>query len=109
MTPAQFRKVALSLPDVVEGEHQGHPDFRAGGRVFATLHPDGEWGMVKLPLDEQARLCAARPDVIVPANGAWGRAGCTNVLLAKVTTAVVRDALTQAWQAATAGKPPRRR
>jgi hypothetical protein len=31
------------------------------------------------------------------------------VRLAKVTVAIVRDALTMAWQAATTGKPPRRR
>lgn len=109
MTPAQFRQAALALPEVVEGEHQGHPDFRAGGRVFATLHADGEWGMVKVPPGEQASLTQAQPGVFVPANGAWGRAGCTNVLLAKASLGVVKDALTQAWQAATAGRPPRRR
>ena len=109
MTPAQFRKAALALPDVVEGEHHDHPDFRAGGRVFASLHPDGARAMVKLPPTEQARLVAASPDVWAPANGAWGRAGCTMVVLAAVRVAVVRDALTLAWQAATAGKPKRRR
>lgn len=109
MTPAQFRKAALALPDVVEGEHQGHPDFRAGGRVFATLLADGARGMVKLPAADQARLVAGNPRAFEPASGAWGRAGSTYVLLAEVAVAVVEDALTLAWQAATAGRPPRRR
>jgi hypothetical protein len=109
VTPAQFRKAALSLPDVVEGEHQDHPDFRTGGRVFATLHADGEWGMVKLPLGDQAQLLAAQPGVFVAANGAWGRAGCTNVRLAKATVAIVQDALTIAWQAAAKRVPTKRR
>ena len=37
MTAAQFRKIALSFPEAVEAAHMGHPDFRVGGRIFATL------------------------------------------------------------------------
>jgi len=33
MTPAQFRKIALSLPNTEEAEHVGHPDFRCGARA----------------------------------------------------------------------------
>ena len=32
----------------------GHPDFRVGGKIFATLGPEGDWGMVKVGPDEQA-------------------------------------------------------
>ena len=31
MTPAGFRKIALSLKGATEGAHRGHADFRAGG------------------------------------------------------------------------------
>ena len=49
LTVAGFRRVALSLPEVTEEAHMGHPDFRVRGRIFATLGaPDAEWGMVKL-------------------------------------------------------------
>ncbi len=27
MTPNDFRRIALSMPDVVEASHMGHPDF----------------------------------------------------------------------------------
>ena len=37
MTPDQFRRLALSFPDTSEHSHMGHPDFRAGGKIFATL------------------------------------------------------------------------
>ena len=41
MTATQFRKLALSLPDVVESSHQAHPDFRVLNKIFATLgYPD---------------------------------------------------------------------
>jgi hypothetical protein len=102
MTPEQFRRAALALPGAVEGEHHGHPDFRAHGRLFASLHPDGEHAMVKVPVAVQQSLLAAPSDCCVPAAGAWGRAGCTMVRLADAPLAVVRDALTEAWQFAAA-------
>jgi hypothetical protein len=61
MTPAAFGKIALSLDGAVEGAHGGHADFRAGGKVFATLgYPGKDWGMVKLA-PEQQMLVAASP------------------------------------------------
>jgi hypothetical protein len=105
MTPAQFRRAALALPEVVEGEHHGHPDFRAHGRVFASLHPDGERAMVKVPAAVQQQLVALAGGVAAPAAGAWGRAGCTMLRLAAMDASRVEDALAQAWQfAATAGQ-----
>jgi hypothetical protein len=32
MTAAEFRRIALSLPEVIEASHMGHADFRVGGR-----------------------------------------------------------------------------
>jgi hypothetical protein len=41
MSSNRFRLIALGLSGVVEGSHQGHPDFRVGKRIFATLgYPD---------------------------------------------------------------------
>ena len=57
----------------------GHPDFRANGRIFATLHPGERTGMVKLTPDEQRAFMRDHPDVFEPSSGAWGRQGCTTV------------------------------
>lgn len=54
--------------------------------------------MVKLPPEEQKRLMELEPDVFSPANGAWGRAGCTIVQLAGADVATVKDALQLAWK-----------
>lgn len=55
MSSNRFRPVALSLPGVIEGSHQGHADFRAGKRFFATLgYPDQEWGMLMLTPEQQS-------------------------------------------------------
>ena len=75
-----------------------HPDFRVGGKVFATLgYPDREWAMVKLRPDQQADFVDAAPDTFVPAKGAWGRGGATTVRLAAASPKLVRVALHTAW------------
>ena len=33
MTAAEFRRLALSLPEAEEGALMDHPDFRAGGKI----------------------------------------------------------------------------
>jgi len=106
MTPAAFRRIALSLPGAVEGAHMGHADFRADGKVFATLGwPDKDWGMVKLAPELQDAVVSAEPDAFKPANGAWGRQGSTMVCLAKVDAATLKDAIKSAWQGVSAAKP----
>ena len=98
MTPNQFRRIALGMQDAVEGEHMAHPDFRVGGRIFATIHPDGKQGMVKLTPDQQRELMAAHPKMFVPAAGAWGRSGCTMVQFAAADHDIAGEAMTLAWQ-----------
>jgi hypothetical protein len=101
MTPDDFRKLALRLPEVVEQQHQGHPDFRIHGKVFATLGwPDSAWGMVKLPIQEQEKRTAAQPSVFEAASGAWGRRGSTKIRLAGATPSAVEQALLAAWHQA---------
>ena len=99
MTAEQFRRLALSLPEAYSGTHQGHEDLRVGGKVFATLgYPDARWGMVKLTPDEQTSFIASDGELFVPVKGAWGRRGCTNVLLKKATKARLFPALLAAWR-----------
>lgn len=98
MSQSRFRKIALSLPDAVEGAHQGHADFRIGNRIFATLgYPDDAWGMVKLTPEQQAMVVEAEPDIFRPVPGGWGKGGSTNVRLAKADPATLRSALKMAW------------
>jgi hypothetical protein len=99
MTPADFRKIALSLPETSESAHMDHPDFRVGGKIFATLgYPDNEHGMVILPPEEQARLVETYPKIFTPAKGAWGRRGSTSVRLEGVDEATLRSAIEIAWR-----------
>ena len=77
----------------------GHPDFRVGGKIFATLgYPDARWAMVKLTPEQQAAFIRDFPEIFVPENGAWGRAGSTRVTFSKATDEIVGEAMTLAWQ-----------
>jgi len=105
MTTEDFRQIALSFPGAIEKAHMNHPDFRANGKIFATLHyPDDGWAMVKLPPDQQQSFIELQPSAFVPVKGAWGRQGATNVRLRIVKEDSLRAALTLAFQHASQKK-----
>lgn len=110
VTVKDFRRMALGLKGAEEGAHMGHPDFRAHGRIFASLH-SAERGTVKLTPSQQAEFVAAAPESFVPESGAWGRQGYTRVLLASVDEETLGEAMTLAWRnsaTAASSSPPRR-
>ncbi|HTH47627.1 MAG TPA: MmcQ/YjbR family DNA-binding protein [Candidatus Limnocylindria bacterium] len=99
MTADTFRRLALALPGAAESAHMNHPDFRVGGKIFATLgYPDGSWGMIKLAPAQQAEFLLRAPKMFQPVRGAWGRQGSTNVHLPSARVAVVREAMAAAWR-----------
>lgn len=99
MSANRFRRAALGLPEVVEGFHHGHADFRVGKRVFATLgYPDNDWGMVQLTPEQQTMLVDVEPEIFRPVPGGWGKRGSTNVRLGKADAATLKRALTLAWE-----------
>jgi hypothetical protein len=98
MTADGFRRMALALPEALESSHHDHPDFRVRGRIFATLgYPTAEWAVVIVSPSDQRRLSRGNPAVFVPVGGAWGRAGSTQVRLARAPATSVREALKAAW------------
>ena len=109
MTADDFRRIALGFTGALEGAHMGHPDFRAGGRIFATLHSGDKTGMVKLTPEQQREFVAAHPAMFEPEVGAWGRQGCTRVHLRATDAEVLGEAMTLAWQSVSAPRPARPR
>jgi len=99
MTEDDFRKLALSFPAVVESAHMRHPDFRVGGKIFATLgYPDKDSAMVKLTRQEQKEFVRTNAGILKPVKGAWGRQGNTNICLRAANVEIVRKALAAAWR-----------
>lgn len=104
MTEAAFRRIALGMEGAVEAAHMGHPDFRANGRIFATLRGDGAHGMVVLTPEQQQRFVRNHEEAFMPESGAWGRQGCTRVRLAAVDEETLGEVMTLAWQNSAAKK-----
>ena len=98
MTPEQVRQIALSFPEAVEGEHMGHPDFRVGGRVFATLWPSERRAVLVLTPEEQEMVVGSEPETFSPVPGGWGRRGATSVALSRAQAATLREAMRMAWR-----------
>lgn len=98
MTADEFRELALSLPEAAEQSHMDHPDFRVNGKIFASLGPKEAWGMVKLAAEEQALFVRTDPAAFEPFAGAWGKRGCTKVILENAAAEAVRQALFAAWR-----------
>ena len=89
----------------------GHPDFRVGGGIFATLQHGLRTAAVDLSPEDQARFVAEAPGAFSPESGAWGRAGYTRIQLASADEQLVGEALTLAWRrrvARSAARKPRR-
>ena len=98
MTPDDFRRLALALPDAVESSHMGTVDFRVG-RIFATLgYPNANFGMVQLTREHQDVIVGVEPKVFRPVPGNWGLKGATLVVLAEADEPTLRGALEAAWR-----------
>jgi hypothetical protein len=99
VTANDFRRLALALPETAEQSHMDHPDFRVGGKIFATLnYPAKGWGMVKLTPEQQHYYSKDDPDVFVPVKGAWGRRGATSVHLKAASKGRLQKAIFDAWR-----------
>jgi len=99
MDAEDFRRIALSLPGAEESSHMGAPDFRVGGRIFATLASQSQgYGNLMLTPEVQAPFVEESPEIFVPVAGGWGRMGATHIRLAAANEDVLAGALRAAWK-----------
>ena len=98
ITIEQARKAALSLPETEEKPHFDLTSFRVKNKIFATIHADKNYVMVKLSLIDQSVFCSYRKEVIFPVPGGWGKKGATFIDLKKVKRSMLIDALATAWK-----------
>ena len=105
MTPAAFLKLALTLPEVTEGKHQGGADLRVAGKIFASpAVREGGAAYLKLSPDQQQMLCAAEPKAFAPVPGGWGLRGATWIYPKHVNAKTAQSALWMAWRNAASKK-----
>lgn len=99
MDVTDFRRIALSFEGTEESSHMGSPDFRVGGRIFATLASQSQgYGNLALTPEQQADFVAELPEVFVPIAGGWGRTGMTHIRLSAANEDVLTGALRAAWK-----------
>lgn len=91
------RQFALAFPETDEHPHFDKKAFRVKKKIFATLDVKKKRAVLKLTLIDQSVFCAFDSSVIYPVPGGWGKQGYTIVELAKVKTAMFKDALTTAF------------
>jgi hypothetical protein len=97
MTVDQARTIALSLPEAFESSHHGHPDFRIKKGIFATLWPDKETSVLRLPLELAEAEAQEHPDrfKIVGHSGGMGWLACS---LPQVSAEQYRVLAEIAWE-----------
>jgi len=94
MNIQDFRRLALSLPGAEQSSHMGSPDFRVGGRIFATLAAAKfGYGNIMITPEQQAAFVEELPEIFIPVAGGWGRGGATHINLAAANEDVVLGAL----------------
>ena len=113
-TADDFRRLALGLDGAEESSHMNSPDFRVGGRIFATLASQAQgYGNLMLTPEVQATFVGEAPEIFVPIAGGWGRMGATHIRLAAADEETLTGALRTAWKLRVekntqAGRRPRR-
>ena len=98
VTIEQARKMALELPETEEKSHFHLAGFWVKNRIFATIHEDKNYVMVRLSLIDQSVFCSYNKEVIFPVPGGWGKHGATFINLKKVRKSMFHDALITAWK-----------
>jgi len=99
MNADDFRRIALSFEGTEESSHMAQPDFRVGGRIFATLASARQgYGNLMLTPEQQAAFVEELPEVFLPIAGGWGRMGMTHIRLAAADKDVLTGALRTAWK-----------
>jgi hypothetical protein len=98
ITIDQAKRSALELPEVEEKPHFHLTSFRVKNKIFATIHADKNYMMVKLSPIDQSVFCSYNKEVIFPVPGGWGKQGATFINLKKVRKTMFLDALTTAWK-----------
>lgn len=92
----QVRRYALQLPGTTEAPHHKYSSFRVGGKIYATVPPDGEHLHVFVDEAEREYALAIAPDAFQKLL--WGEAAVgLRIELGLAKTAAVERLLHCAW------------
>jgi predicted DNA-binding protein (MmcQ/YjbR family) len=98
ITNAQFKKMALRLPEAVEQPHFENTSFRIQKKIFATLNEKEKRACVKFNEVDQSAFSAYDNTAIYAVPNKWGKQGWTLIELSKVKKEVLEDALKTSYR-----------
>ena len=93
-----FRKLAMSFPEVNEEPHFEKTSFRINKKIFATFDEKNNRAILKLNEIDQSVFCASSEMIFYPIPNKWGKQGWTIVELSKVRPKIFEDALILSYQ-----------
>ena len=97
MKAADVRRFALSLPGATEEPHFHFASFRVGGKIFATLPPDGEHAHIFVGDEDREEALELDPEFLEKLH--WGkRVVGVRVKLEKAKAGVVKKLIEKAWK-----------
>ena len=97
ISPAKVRELVANLPGAAESAHHGHPDFRVGKKIFATLSEAEDRAALRLSQLEARELARGQPAVFRLVSDREPYA-YVSVLLDAVAEDEFADLLEHAWQ-----------
>jgi hypothetical protein len=72
MTPADFRRLALAMPEATEAYRRGRSQFRVERKAFASLEgPADSVATIYLTSDQQELFVHSAPTTFAPVLGGW--------------------------------------
>ena len=100
MTPAAFRRLALSFPEATEAPHFERASFRVKNKIFATMKESAKEAMVRVPAPEGVEaLLEAHPQAFFSYGETWTmKNGSLGVHLARVDDTLLKELLTESWR-----------
>jgi hypothetical protein len=90
------RRLVAELPGAEERSHHGHPDFRVGGKIFASLFPEKGTSGLRLSREEAVAVAAAHPEAFRLVSDR-GPVGWVSANLTQVSEKQYGELLEEAW------------
>ncbi|HMQ70208.1 MAG TPA: MmcQ/YjbR family DNA-binding protein [Ignavibacteria bacterium] len=93
----EFRKIAVSFPEVEELPHFEKKSFRIRKRIFATLNEKENRGCVKLSENDQYIFSKNESGAVYPVPNKWGLHGWTNIDLKRINKRLLKEIMKSAY------------
>lgn len=90
--------MALDMPGTAWKEAHGRPVYSVKKKTYLTVWSYEGRAVLKLTVDQQARLCEEHPDAFSPLHTALGKHGWTVVALDPVGDRLFRYVVDLAWR-----------